>query len=195
MKKTTKRITCAALAVSAAAALAVAAFAADYASAPSFSDTPSQSTTVTSGELNSAIDSAKENAEGIPVAVIEAASTNNITLSATVMKKLAEKEDVILSIRTDEVIIEIDGYSITNTKKVNLSMDIENTSNKTVIDFVSSADFGCEVKVIVLNCKLSADKLEEAHVYCGGEDLGYVEINDDGNPVITVTAGGKYEIR
>ena len=195
MKKTTKRITCAALAVSAAAALAVAAFAADYASAPSFSDTPSQSTTVTSGELNSAIDSAKENAEGIPVAVIEAASTNNITLSATVMKKLAEKEDVILSIRTDEVIIEIDGYSITNTKKVNLSMDIENTSNKTVIDFVSSADFGCEVKVIVLGCQLSEDKLSEASVYCNGDDMGYVDVNDDGNPVITVTKGGKYEIK
>lgn len=195
MKKSTKRLTCAALAVSAAAALAVAAFAADYASAPSFSDTPSQSAAVTSGVLNSAIDNASENDEGVPVAVIEAASTKNITLSATVMKKLAEKENVILSIRTDEAIIEIDGYSITNTKKVNLSMDIENSSKKTVIDFVSSADFGCEVKVIVLGCKLSAEKLEEASVYFNGTDMGYVDINDDGNPVITVTKGGKYEIK
>ena len=111
MKKSTKKITtCAALAVCAAAALTFAAFAADYASAPSFSDTPSQSTGVTSGVLNSAIDDAKENEDGVPVAVIEAASTDNITLSATVMKKLAEKKDVILSIRTDEVILEIDGY-------------------------------------------------------------------------------------
>lgn len=195
MKKYTKRITCIALSVIAVASLTIAAFAADYASAPSFSDTPSQSTNVTTGTLSTAISEAVENEDGVAVATIEAASTKNITLSATVMKALADKENVILSIETEEVTIEIDASTIENTKKVNLSMDVSNTDKKTVIDFRSSSDFGCEVKVIVHNCKLSEKQLEKANVYCDGEKLGPVEITEDGFPCITVTKGGKYEIK
>jgi len=98
MKKNTKKLTCIVLALAAAATLTVAAFAAEYASAPNFSDKPSQSTNVTTGTLKDAIKDATENDKGVAVATIEAASTNNITLSANVMKSLADKENVILSI-------------------------------------------------------------------------------------------------
>lgn len=195
MKKYTKKLTCIALAVVATAALTVAAFAAEYASAPNFSDKPAQSTNVTTGTLNDAIDDAIENDDGVAVATIEAASTNNITLSANVMKALADKGNVILSIQTGEVTIEVDASTIVNTKKVNLSMDVRNTESKTVIDFRSSSEFGCEVKVIVNNCSLSENQLEKAHIYFNGEDTGPVEINEDGLPVITAVKGGKYEIK
>ena len=194
MKKT-KKLTGIILAVTAAAALTVAAFAAEYASAPSFSDKPSQSTNVTTGTLKDAINDASENNDGIAVATIEAASADNITLSANVMKALADKGNVILSIRTEEVSIEIDSSSIINTKKINLSMDVKNTDNKTVIDFRSDADFGCEVKVIINNCRLSGKQLEKAHVYFNGEDTGIVETDENGLPFITAAKGGKYEIK
>ena len=42
---------------------------------------------------------------------------------------------------------------------------------------------------------MSADDLAKAHVYYNGEDLGSVEIDENGNPVFTVTKGGKYEIK
>lgn len=195
MKKYTKKLTCIILSVAAAAVLTVAAFAAEYASAPSFSDKPSQSTNVTTGALNNAISDAVKDDSGVAVATIEAASTKNITLSANVMKALAKKENVILSIETKEVTLEIDASTVKNTKKVNLSMDVKNTNKKTVIDFRSNAEFGCEVKVIVHNCLLSEKQLEKAHVYCDGEDLGPVEIDENGFPVITVTKGAKYEIK
>lgn len=42
---------------------------------------------------------------------------------------------------------------------------------------------------------MSAKKLAKAHVYCDGEDLGPVELDENGVPVITVTKGGVYEIK
>ncbi len=195
MKKYTKKITCIALAVAAAATLTLAAFAAEYASAPNFSDAPSQSTDVTTGDVNNAIKEATENEDGVAVATIEAASTNNITLSANVMKALADKENVILQIVTDEVTIEIDASTIENTKKINLSMDVKNTASKSVINFRSDAEFGCEVKVVLKNCKMSAKALENASVYCDGEELGAVEIDENGLPFFIATKGGKYEIK
>ncbi len=195
MKKYTKRITCIALAVAAAATLTLAAFAAEYASAPSFSDTPSQSTNVTTSDLNEAINDASENEDGVPVAKIEASSTDNLTLSATVMKTLADKGEVILQIDTDEVTIEIDASTIENTKKINLSMNVQNTSNRTVVSFKSSAEFGCEVKVIIKDCKMSATKLENASVYFNGYDMGSVEFTEDGLPFFIATEGGRYEIK
>lgn len=195
MKKNTKKLTCIALALVAAATLTVAAFAAEYASAPNFSDKPSQSTNVTTGTLKDAIKDAAENDKGIAVATIEAASTNNITLSANVMKALADKENVILSIEAGSVTIEINSASIINTKKINLSMDVKSTDKKTVIDFRSNADFGCDVKVVINNCKLSEKQLESARVYLDGEDIGAVQIDENGLPFIIASKGGKYEIK
>ncbi len=195
MKKYTKKITCIALAVVAAATLTLAAFAADYASAPDFSGTPSQSTDVTSSDVSAAINEATKNEDGVAVAVIEAASTDNIILSANVMKKLADKEEVILQIETDEVTLEIDASTIENTKKINLSMNVKNTASKSVINFKSNAEFGCEVKVVLKNCKMSEKALKKASVYCDGEKLGAIEFDDNGLPFFIATKGGKYEIK
>lgn len=62
-------------------------------------------------------------------------------------------------------------------------------------DMRSKKDFGCEVKITVTTCKMSAEKLATAHVYCDGEDMGPVELDENGNPVITVTKGGEYIIK
>lgn len=195
MKKYTKKITCIALAVAAAATLTLAAFAAEYASKPSFSDTPAQSTNVTTSDLNEAIGDAFENNDGVAIATIEAASTDNLTLSANVMKTLASKEDVILQIETDKVTIEIDASTIENTKKINLSMNVSNTEKKSVINFKSNSEFGCEVKIILKECKLSEDVLENAKAYRYGYEAGPVIIGDDGLPYFIATKGGVYEIR
>ena len=195
MKKYTKRITCIVLAVAAAATLTLAAFAADYASKPSFSDTPAQSVDVTTSDLNEAIDDAVENDDGVAIATIEAKSTENLTLSANVMKALADKEDVILQIETDEVTIEIDASTIENTKKINLSMNVVNTAKKSVINFKSSNEFGCEVKITLKGCKLSEDVLENAKAYRYGYETGPVTIDENGLPYFIATKGGSYEIR
>ncbi len=42
---------------------------------------------------------------------------------------------------------------------------------------------------------MCAEMLANAHVYCNGEDMGPVELDEDGNPVITVTKGGEYVIK
>ena len=74
-------------------------------------------------------------------------------------------------------------------------MKVYSSAKRAVVKMRSKKDFGCEVKIALTNCKMSAEKLENAHVYCDGEDLGPVVLNEDGVPVITVTKGGTYEIK
>ncbi len=42
---------------------------------------------------------------------------------------------------------------------------------------------------------MSAKKLASAHWYLDGEDMGPVDLDEDGNPVVTLTKGGKVEIK
>ena len=42
---------------------------------------------------------------------------------------------------------------------------------------------------------MSDEKLKNAQVYNGDTSLGDVEINEDGDPVITVSKGGTYTIK
>ena len=187
MKVSFKKFVSMALAVVTTFALTATAFAADYYAEPVF-PTSTPSTSVTTSEMSSAISSSSD------VATVEVKSERSIYVGASVMKKLA-KSGKSLVIKSDDATITIDGSSITNVKKINLSMKIVNTANKTTIRMKSKSDLGCEAKIVVTTCKMSAEKLAKAHVYCDGEDLGPVELNEDGYPVITVTKGGTYTIK
>ena len=217
MKNVMKRTVSAIVAVLTVAVTAVSAYAADYAHAPSFSDSPSESTSVTTGTISNAIDDAvsgalngvtdtdasegdtagdKDSSEsGKTVATVTAESNKNVRISATVIRQLAQKEDTVLNIVTPKAEFSIDSEDISKARNVNLSSTIENNKRSTTLNFSSKRDFGVAVRVTVTSCKLSKSRLAKAHVYCNGEDLGPVEIDENGNPVITVTKGGKYVIR
>lgn len=209
MKNTLKKVVSAAVAVLTTAVLTVTAYAADYAQAPSFSDTPKESVSVKSEEISAAIDnavvieadkgtdkdSASSKAEEKKVATVEVKSTKNLTLSPSVMKKLDKNEGTVLEIVSPKAVISIDASTITKARKIDLSMKVYGNTAKSVVRMETNKKFGCEVKIEVTSCKLSAKKLAKAHVYCNGEDLGPVELNEDGIPVITATKGGTYEIK
>ena len=186
MKNSLKKIVSMALAVVTTFAVSVTALAADYKVAPTFpANIPS--TSVSSSEVKNAISAGS--------ATVTVASERSITLGASVMKKLANSEGKTLTIESDDVTISIESDSVTNVKKVNLSMKVINTENKTTIRMKSKAELGCEAKIVVTTCKMSAEKLANAHVYCDGVDLGPVELTEEGYPVITVTKGGVYTIK
>lgn len=205
MKNGMKRTLSAAIAVLTTAALAVTAYAADYAQAPSFSETPQESVSVKTDDISNAIDQAvaidvdtdddSSEAEEKKVATVEVKSTNNLAISPSIMKKLDKSEDTVLEIVSPKAVISIDSSTITKARKIDLSMKVYGTSSRSVVKMKSKKNFGCEVKIAVTSCKLSANKLAKAHVYCDGEDLGPVELNEDGVPVITATKGGTYEIK
>ena len=192
-----KKLVGAYVAVIATAALAVTAFAADYAVIPVFSGDTSATVSVTTEAVSSAIDSAVavDTAADAKAATVEVNSVAQLTLNPSVLKKLDKTEDTVLKIVSPKVTISIDSSKITKARKVDLSMKMSNSTKKTVIKMRSRKDFGCEVKLTVTSCKLSAAALKTAHVYCNGEDLGPVELDENGLPVITVTKGGTYEIK
>lgn len=191
MKNSVKKIVSMALAVATTCAVAVTAFAADYSTTPVFPATIPE-TSVTTSTLNNALNSVTEESGE---AVIEVKSERSIAVNASVMRKLADSEDKTLTIKSEDVTISINASTVTNVKKVNLSMNVVNSASQTIINMKSKAELGCEAKIVVTSVKMSAEKLAKAHVYCDGEDLGPVELNEDGYPVITVTKGGRYVIK
>ena len=191
-----KKLVGAYVAVIATAALAVTAFAADYAVVPVFGGDTSNTVSVTTEAVSSAIDSAVAvDTADAKAATVEVNSVAQLTLNPSVLKKLDKTEDTVLKIVSPKVTISIDSSKVTKARKVDLSMKMSNSSKKTVIKMRSRKDFGCEVQITVTSCKLSAAALKTAHVYCDGEDLGPVELDENGKPVITVTKGGTYEIK
>lgn len=194
MRNTAKKLASAILALAMTAALSVTAYAADYGLAPVPATTPSASTPATTEELTDAVTSVVESASGA-VANVKVATTVGLTVKPTVLKELAQKADGVLEIVAPKATISIDASTITKARNVNLSMKVTNTKSRTVINMASKKDFGCEVKITITSCKLSAEKLKSAHWYLNGEDMGPVELDEDGNPVVTLTKGGKIEIK
>ena len=202
-----KNILSGVLAVATIATMSVTVFATDYGQAPASSSsgttvtTPVATTAVSSETVAGAIAEA-ENTDSTStedtnvVASVEVASTSNLKLSASVVKELANSEDTTLKIISPKLTIEIASSDVKNVKKVDLSTKkVVNTQNVSIVKFKSKKELGMEIKVVVTACKLSPAKLKKAHVYCDGVDLGAVELNEDGDPVITVTKGGTYTIK
>lgn len=203
MNNISKRIVSVITAVVAAAAMSVTAFAADYGSAPSYSNTSSTAPSATTDEVKESIDAAiKDSKEG--TATVEVENTKSLVLTADTLKKLA-KTDGTLEIVSPKVTISIAADSVKNAARTNLSASVKNTKSSTTVKFATKAKFGCEVKVAVTSCKMSKAALEKAHVYVSkvdpktGEtvttDLGPVELDENGVPVITVAQGGEYTIK
>lgn len=203
MNNISKRIVSVITAVVAAAAMSVTAFAADYGSAPSYPNTSSTAPSATTDEVKESIDTAiKDSKEG--TAKVEVENTKSLVLTADTLKKLA-KTDGTLEIVSPKVTISIDANSVKNAARTNLSLSVKNTKSSATVKFATKAKFGCEVKVAVTSCKMSKAALEKAHVYVSkvdpktGEtvttDLGPVELDENGVPVITVAQGGEYTIK
>lgn len=190
MRKSIKRIVSAFVATVSAATLALTAFAADYFVAPTEPANSHQTSSVTTSELKETV---AATAKG-ETSTITVSSVKTLSLTSSVIKAL-DKAGSVLKIEAPKAEIEIDASTITKVRKVDLSMKVYSSTKRAVVDMRSKKDFGCEVKITLTKCKMSAEKLEKAHVYCDGEDLGPVELNEDGLPVITVTKGGTYEIK
>lgn len=190
MNKGMKRILSAALAAMTAATLAVTAFAADYAEPPAFTSTPSQTVSVTTSELKEAV----KNTANEGTVTVQANSVKTLSVGASVLKAL-DKADAVLEVVTPKAVVTIDAATITKTRKLDLSMKVYSSTKRAVVKMRTKKDLGCEVKIALVDCKMSAERLAKAHVYCDGEDLGPVELNEDGVPVITVTKGGTYEVK
>lgn len=200
MRKSAKRLISAVIAAASAMTMVLSVSAADYASNPTYSGTPSQSVSAPTAEIKEAVKdavaNAVSNADGdASVASVEVASTRRLQITTSVIKELAKSDNAVLEIASPKATISIDSSTIKKVRNVDLSMEITNSKNRTTIDMRSKKDFGCEVKITVTSCKMSPEKLAKAHVFCDGEDLGPVELDEDGNPVITVTKGGEYIIK
>lgn len=188
MKSGMKKLVSAAIASVMAAAMSLSVFAVDYGSAPAPSGS-AQSTSVVNEEIKDAVKNSDDE-----VATVEVESTNNLPVSANVVKELA-KTGKTLVIVAPNVTITLDGSTITKVKKLNLSLKVSNTSSKSVVKTKAKGDLGCELSIAVTSSKMSDEKLKDAQVYNGDASLGDVEINEDGDPVITVSEGGTYTIK
>ena len=207
MNNISKRIVSTITAVVAAAAMSVTAFAANYGSEPSYPSTSPVAPSAPSNEVEESIENAINNSEADKeegTATVEVENTDALVLSAKTVKKLKGTEDGKIEIVSPKVTISIDAESIEKAAKINLSSTVKNTSNSSTIKFNSRGSFGCEVKITLTDCKLSKAALKKAHVYrtvknpSSGKtvtvDLGPVELDENGNPVIIATAGGEYTI-
>ncbi|MCM1059050.1 MAG: hypothetical protein NC452_02015 [Eubacterium sp.] len=198
MRNTAKKIASAVIALAMTAAMSVTAYAADYALVPVFNQSASESTPATSDEMSSAISSAvaeEVDGEDKAVATVTVKSTTDLAVKPSVLKDLAKKADGVLEIVAPKATISIDASTITKARNVDLSMKVTNSKARTIINLRSKKNFGCEVKITITECKMSAKKLASAHWYLDGEDMGPVELDEDGNPVVTLTKGGKVEIK
>lgn len=208
MNKSSKRIVSVFAAVVLAAAMSVSAFAADYGSAPSYSDTTSTTPSATSEEVINSIDEAVKGADpesGEVKATVEVDNTKSLVLTAETIKKLKETENGTLEIVSPKITISIDSASVNKAAKINLSSSVSNTKKSSTVKLVSKVKFGCEVKITVTSCKMSKAALEKAHAYVTvkdpetgkvtTKDLGPVELDENGYPVITATQGGEYTIK
>ncbi len=211
MRNSAKKLVSAIIAVTMTASLSITAFAAEYALVPTFNSTPADESSATSSEMTDSIVNAVESAVGEAVdagsdedaadvetkavATVTVASTKNLEVKPTVMKTLAKADNTVLQIVAPKATVSIDSSTIKKARNIDLSMQIVNSKSRTKIDMRSNKNFGCEVKITLTACKMSAAKLKTAHVYCDGEDLGPVELDENGVPVITVTKGGEYVIK
>ncbi len=195
MKHGMKKALSAAIALMTTATLAITAYAMNYQINPSYSSSNSASVSVSTETIKDAVDNAVSEEEGGSVASVEVKSTVSLPVSSSIMKSLSKSEDEILEIVAPKATMTIDSSTITKVRKVDLSSKIYSSKSRAVVRFRSTANFGCTVKITLTDCKMSKAALAKAHVYCGDEDLGPVELDEDGNPVITVTKGGKYEIK
>ncbi|MDE5991999.1 MAG: hypothetical protein K2G87_03000 [Oscillospiraceae bacterium] len=198
MRNTAKKLASAVIALAMTAAMSVTAYAADYALVPVFNQSTSESTPASSDEMSSAISSAVEtevDGEDKAVATVTVTSTANLAVKPSVLKDLAKKDGGVLEIVAPKVTISIDASTITKARNVDLSMKVTNSKARTIVNIKSKKNFGCEVKITLTECKLSAKKLASAHWYLDGEDMGPVELDEDGNPVVTLTKGGKVEVK
>lgn len=210
MKKSTKRLVSAVIAAASAMSMALSAYAADYGSEPSYSSTPSQGVAASTGSIAAEVKSAVKTAvtdalknvetsdkkeDSNKTAEVKVASTTNLKITTTVIKELAKSENVELKIVSNKATISIDSSKIKSVKTVDLSARITNTDKKTKVKIGSNKSFGCEVKITLTQCKLSAAKLKKAHWYLNGEDMGPVKLDKSGRPVITLTKGGVIEVK
>ncbi len=201
MRNTAKKLVSAVAALTMVASMSITAFAADYAGAPVIPSGSSASSSATVEEISGAIDNAVDaddsegEEENKKVATVEVKSTKNLSVKPSTIKDLAKKEDTVLEIVAPKATISIDSSTIKKAKNVDLTVKIVNSKSRTKLDFRSKKDFGCEVKITLTECKMSAAKLKNAHWYLNGEDMGPVELDEDGNPVITLTKGGEVEIK
>lgn len=130
------------------------------------------------------------------IATVEATSLKQLFIKSTALKTLAEKENAILEIKTPDIIISIDSQNAAKVNFLNLSTRKISLSNRRCfISFKNKKDFGCDVKITVVGCKLSQYDLENAHLYLDGNDLGKVVLDENGHPVFTAVRGGDYVIK
>ncbi len=193
MKHGVKKALSAAIAFVTTATLALTAYAMEYDLKPEAPTANATSVSASTDSLKSAVDTAS-GSEGA-TAKVEVKSTASLPVSSSVIKSLSKSDDAVLEIASPKATITIDSSTITKVRKVDLSSKIYSSKSRAVVDFRSNAKFGCEVKITLKNCKMTEAALAKAHVYCDGEDLGPVELDENGNPVITATKGGKYEIK
>ncbi len=190
MRKSMKKIISAAIAAMTVATLALTAFAADYAVPPSFGTAPYHPVSVTTNDLKDALDNAEAGAD-VSVSVD---SVGSLTINPNVLKAI-DKAEAVLEIVSPEATISIDASTIEKTRKLDLSMHIYGSSDRTVVKMRNKKELGCEVTIILNDCKMSAEKLAEANLYHNGKKVGPVELNEEGKPVITATEGGTYVIK
>lgn len=201
MRTGAKRLLSALIAVTAAASFATSVFAADYAFDPGYSSTVTTTPSVSTEKLDEALTKlddllkASDEEEAAPVVTVEVTSTESLQVTAAVIKTLAEKADGVLELKAQNVTFAIDVKTIEKVAKLDLRSTVTNSSKQTTVQMKTSRKFGCEVKAVITDCKLSKKALAKAHVYLNGVDLGPVELDENGYPVITMTKGGTYVIK
>ena len=212
MRKNAKKAITAAVALAMTAALAATIYAADYgdpetstvpAPAPSTTVEADTSTESVNDAINNIVISDDADADSddeadageAKVVEVPVQSVENVSIKASNLQKLAETGNAVLKVSSPKADITIDSSTIKKARKIDLSMKVYGSAKRSVVDMKSKKDFGCEVKIVVKTCKMSAEALADAHVFLDGVDLGPVELNEDGLPVITATKGGKYEIK
>ena len=187
MRNSIKKIISACVAAVTVLSMSLTVFAADYSTSPSYTPSTTGTSTVEVISSESVSSTSSE-------ATVNVDSLSRVTVTASALKNVA-KNDVELTIVAKRATLSIDPSTVKKVGKLDLSSKISNSAKSSRIKFRSKKDFGCEVKVTLTGCKMSAERLAKAHVYCNGQDLGPVELNEDGVPVITVTKGGTYEIK
>ena len=192
-----KKAISAVLTVLTTAALAATVYAAEYRTTPPVSNA-APSVSVSTSNAKDAISGAIAAGETVSgTASVTVNSTVSLPVSSSVIRALKASGDAVLEIVSPKATITIDASTIKKVGKIDLSCKVYGTASRNVVDFRSTKNFNCEVKIAITSNKMSAAKLANAHLYLDGEDLGtdLIEIDENGVPVITVTKGGKYEIK
>ncbi len=215
MKNGMKKVLSVALTLVTLAATSVAASAAGYPdeavpTAPSVSSRPvgmpaattaaasEQAVSAPKAEITNAVTEILSSAADTEDAVASVAvkATTSLPVSASAIKSLAKAKTGTLEFVAPKATLSIEASTIKKATKVDLSSKVYSTAKKAVIDFRSDKAFGCEVKVAFTDCKMSKARLKNAKVYCDGELVDIeIEFNEDGDPVIAITKGGKWEIK